>query len=74
MSLIQKVFKSVLPRAKAEAMEAESRRWLAECGNCGHARSLWDLGGIRWKATGKPRTYLKCPQCGKRAWHKIFKV
>lgn len=28
---------------------------------------------IRWKAAGQPQTYsnMKCPQCGKRSWHKL---
>lgn len=51
-------------------MEAESRSWMARCA-CGFARSIWELGGIRWKATGQPRQYLSCPQCGQRSWHTV---
>jgi len=70
MSFVQRLFKAVLPRASAEAMETESRRWVARC-PCGYERSLWDLGGIRWKASGNPRQFLTCPQCGQRGWHVI---
>lgn len=53
-------------------MEAESRSWIVRC-ECGHARSIWDLGGIRWKAAGNPRKYMLCPSCGKPSWHKVSK-
>lgn len=69
MSLLQRFFVRLLPRRWARQMEAESRTWFLRC-SCGFARSVWDLGGIRWKAAGRPRTYSpgKCPQCGRRSW------
>ena len=70
MSFIQKLLISVLPEASAKSMEAESREWMHTC-PCGHARSAWDLGGIRWGAAGKPRRLLKCPSCGKWTWHVV---
>ena len=53
-------------------MEADSRAWMMRC-SCGFARSIWELGGIRWKANRKALTfsYMQCPQCGKRSWHKL---
>lgn len=68
MNWIQKIFAAVLPRHLAESMEAESRSWMVRCA-CGFERSVWEVGGIRWKATGEPRQYLRCPQCGQRSWH-----
>ncbi len=70
MSGIQKFFAAIMPRRWAESMEAHSRSWMVRC-SCGHARSVWDIGGIRWKAAGRPRWYMKCPQCGQRSWHKV---
>jgi len=72
MSLIQKFFVWFLPRRWAESMEAESRRWMVRC-PCGFERSFWDLGGIRWKAAGNERRYLRCPQCRQRHWNTISK-
>jgi len=72
MSSIQKFFVWLLPRRWAEGMEAESRRWMVRC-TCGFERSFWDLGGIRWKAAGNERRYLRCPQCRQRHWHTVFK-
>jgi phage terminase large subunit GpA-like protein len=63
----------LLPRRWADALEADSRRWLIVCPSCGHERSVWDIGGIRYKAAGNPRWYMRCPQCGQRSWHKVVK-
>ena len=71
MSWIQSLMLSILPRSWGESMEADSRRWLIHC-SCGHEQSIWELGGIRWKATGEPRTFRKCPACGQRTWQRIY--
>ena len=71
MSSIQRFFTSLLPKKWAADMEAESRTWVVRCPSCGFERSIWDLGGIRWKAAGNPRRYLSCPQCGKAGWHTV---
>ena len=34
--------------------------------------SYWEMGGIRWKAKGEQRNYLKCINCGKRSWHHSY--
>ncbi|MBN2146550.1 MAG: hypothetical protein JW726_04140 [Anaerolineales bacterium] len=73
MSLIQKIFTTLLPRSLAEKMEVESREWIAEC-PCGAARSIWELGGIRWGAAGNPRRLMRCSQCGQRTWHRIYRI
>lgn len=70
MSSIQKFLLAVLPGAWAKSMEAESREWMCTC-PCGHTRSVWDLGGIRWKAAGNPRRRLKCSNCGQWTWHVV---
>ncbi|MGE0178279.1 MAG: hypothetical protein AB7O91_00490 [Sphingomonas sp.] len=57
----------------AAAMEARSRAWLVRCPNCGHQRSIWELGGIRYKASGAPRMLIGCPACGERGWHQVVK-
>jgi hypothetical protein len=72
MSWVQSFFKAVLPRNWAESMEAESRAWKMRC-PCGFERSVWDVGGIRWKAAGNPTRLLRCRQCGQRTWHHVHK-
>lgn len=59
-------------RLATEAMEAESRAWMVQCPHCGFERSVWDTGGVRYKAAGTSRNYMRCPSCGKRGWHKIY--
>ena len=73
MTFIQRLIVSLAPRRWAEAMETESRAWKARCESCGCERSIWELGGIRWKAAGEPRRRLPCPECRQPRWHKIHK-
>ena len=63
----------LLPRAWAASMEAESREWMVRCPSCGYERSVWDSGGIRWKASGTSRQFRRCPNCGRRGWHIVYR-
>jgi hypothetical protein len=72
MSFLQRFFTAIFPRSWAKSMEADSRSWIIHCSHCGHERSIWDIGGIRWKSYGNPpRSYMRCPSCGKRSWHQV---
>jgi hypothetical protein len=70
MSWIQKLFTSILPRSWAAALERESRAWKVIC-PCGEVRSVWETGGIRYKAAGNPKRLLNCNRCGQRTWHQV---
>lgn len=70
MGWFQRAITSIVPKRWADAMERESRAWMLVC-PCGYKRSIWDLGGIRWKGGGRPATFFKCTQCGKRTWHTV---
>ena len=72
MSRIQRFIIALVPRSWAASMEAESRTWMMRCA-CGHERSVWDAGGIRWKAAGNPRVRQGCAQCGQITWHTIYR-
>jgi hypothetical protein len=65
MTFMQKLFMKVLPKSWAEQMRADSEAWRVRCCTCGESRSIWELGGIRWKAysSGK-RTLIRCTRCG----------
>lgn len=52
-------------------METESRSWMVKC-SCGYEESVWDKGGIRWKAKGKPKQYGRCQKCGENTWHTVY--
>ena len=56
-------------RAKAEE---ESKHWMAECPHCHQKTSIWDLGGVRYKAAGDGSwAAYRCTHCGKLGWHHI---
>lgn len=58
--------------SRAEAIERETREWHATCPNCGHERNLWDIGGVKYKATSKgERISLRCTSCGQRSMHPL---
>jgi transposase-like protein len=73
MNFLQRFFKRILPANKAHEMEMSSRQWVVICPSCSWERSIWELGGIRWGAQGKTKTYMKCPSCGKRNWVTLHK-
>ena len=72
MTLIQRFFMAVLPRSWAESMRADSLRWMMRC-PCGYEQSIWEMGGIRWKAKGNSRNLLRCWQCGRRTWYTLYR-
>ncbi|MEQ8411031.1 MAG: hypothetical protein RIC51_01770 [Erythrobacter sp.] len=60
MNLAQRLAKWML----GPGVERESRQWMVECGHCHQAESVWNLGGIRYKAAGTKRTRSRCRACG----------
>lgn len=70
MSISQRILRFILPRRAFEAVRAGTKLWLAECPD-GHRRDVWDLGGVRYKAAGEPRTLAFCPDCGRNRWLRI---
>ncbi len=63
MTFIQKLILSLFPKRAAD-IEADSRRWVLTCPNCGHIQSVWDIGGVRYKAFSKGKwTGIRCLNC-----------
>ena len=73
LSFVQRLFTGLLPRAAADSMRAELLLWMMRCRDCGFERSVWEIGGIRWKAKGNSRTWRRCPSCGRRTGHDIYR-
>lgn len=72
-SFMQRLVTRLMPGRAAE-IERESRQWDVICPRCGHAQSLWDLGGIRYKATSKgKRIGATCPNCGERGMFEVIR-
>ena len=72
MSLRQKLLTAIVPRRWADEMEAESCSWMLRCNDCGLERSVWEMGGVRWKAAGRPSRLMHCSQCGQITWHRLY--
>lgn len=74
MTRIQQFFTTLLPKRWAESMKAESEMWKVRCLECGWTRSVWELGGLRWKAAsvGK-RVRVDCPDCQQPRWVTVKK-
>ncbi|WP_420627740.1 hypothetical protein [Candidatus Leptofilum sp.] len=72
MTVAQRLILTLLPRPWATAVVQESRQWHMQC-RCGHTLSVWDVGGIRFKAKGTPRRLWHCSECGQRTWHRLVK-
>lgn len=71
MSRIQKLFAAVLPKRWMAVLEAHSRAWILEC-SCGRVTSVWETGGIRYRAAGKRSLFIPCPNCGWKS-HRLSK-
>jgi hypothetical protein len=63
----------LLPQKWADSMEAESRTWMMRCPNCEHEVSVWDAGGVRWKAAGRSKRLLRCQACGQVDMHLVYR-
>lgn len=70
LNFVQRLVRS-LPGNWGSDMEAESRKWMAICSECKSEKSIWEHGGIRWKAAGNPSRRLKCDSCGRITWHSL---
>ena len=73
MSKLQTFFLGILPQRWRQSIEQESQQWHLRCPNCKHERSIWDAGGIRWGAAGKPRRMMTCVQCNQAGWHEVYR-
>lgn len=73
LSFTQKLMRWISSKEMFETMERESKTWMVQCSNCKHEKSIWDIGGIRSGASGKPVLYIKCSNCGEKNWHQVKK-
>ena len=73
LSIAQKIMQFFSSASLFEKMKEDSKRYRFTC-SCGKESSIWDIGGIRSRAAGKPTSGVKGPHCGKFAMRKIYKV
>ncbi|MBK8780220.1 MAG: hypothetical protein IPO22_00115 [Anaerolineales bacterium] len=72
LSFWQRFSKAILSEAAFEDMKKSSDSWKVQCPNCKYERSVWEMGGIRWKAAGNPKMLRGCPNCNQQGWHLIY--
>jgi ribosomal protein S27AE len=70
---VRDLFLFFMPPSMKASAEAESRTWVATCPRCQAESSVWDMGGIRYKAYGTKITLVRCPKCGKNSFMRIHK-
>lgn len=72
MSLIQRFFMAILPKSWGESMKYDSEHWQCRCTTCGTTRTIWEIGGIRWKAYSRGKiSLIYCPTCKTLRAHAI---
>jgi len=69
---LQKLVGGAAPGETPNSIESESRSWVLRC-KCGHETSVWDMGGIRWKACGRPYRLCRCGRCRKLVWGRLYR-
>ena len=73
MPILRDLVLRLMPEAWVRDAERSSRLWLTKCTRCGATSNVWDLGGLRWRAAGRPLTLMRCTGCGKPAMQRISK-
>ncbi len=73
LSPTQKIVKFFTSSSLFEKMMEDSKRYRFTC-SCGKESSIWDIGGIRYKATRNTMSGAWCPHCKKFGMQKIYKV
>ena len=53
-------------------IEAESRRWFMQCPRCGYETSVWESGGMRYRALGTAYRFGRCRGCGKSGMLRVY--
>lgn len=72
MSTVQHIARHVLPLTVYNAVRDQSQHWMMRC-PCGHETSVWEMGGIRWKADGKAIRWGRCGGCGERYVGQVYR-
>jgi hypothetical protein len=73
LSRAQKFIRWFSSKEKFKKMEEESKQWRVIC-SCGKEMSVWEMGGIRYKAAGNPLIRVRCLYCSKVQMLKLSKT
>lgn len=70
MTKFQQFLERWLPSKLFQSIQSESSAWILTC-PCGQKRSVWEIGGVRWKASGTAKRLLPCSGCGQNTWQTL---
>jgi hypothetical protein len=73
LSTAQKIVRFFSSKARFEKIMEDSKRYKFDC-SCGKTSNIWEIGGVKYKATSGSLNRIRCPHCGKAAMHKIYKT
>ncbi len=74
MSLVQRIFQSLLPEGTFNRIKDEASKWFMVCDECGYSVSYWEAGGIRAGAASHRKKILgRCPTCGRFKFFSVIK-
>ena len=73
MTFVQKITMALLPKEWAEKVKLESQGWMLQCPSCQREISVWEAGGVRYKATNKVKRLGWCSRCGKNMWLRLYR-
>lgn len=62
----------MLPSKWQGSIEQESREWVMRC-PCGTETSIWEMGGVRYKAAGNPVRSGRCAKCGQQFVGQVYR-
>ncbi len=70
--MLRKIFARLTPSLYRK-IEAESRTWMMQCQKCHHEISVWDYGGMRYKALGPVWRMGRCANCRRVGMLKVYR-
>ena len=73
-STIQRFVGLFASRKKKAEIKRQSMLWGFTCPTCKKRTSIWEIGGVRYKANGNPKKLIKCPGCGTKELQHINKL
>lgn len=72
MKALQSIVRYIVSDRVFEEMKAETEEWFLECLTCGFKRSVWEAGGIKYKATVRRKLTIGiCPECNRWRWFRV---
>ncbi|MBL1280998.1 MAG: hypothetical protein COA33_012030 [Fluviicola sp.] len=74
LSKSQKIMRFFTSKERFAEIKKESIQWGFTCEECKERTSFWDIGGVRYKATGNPIMQFACPKCKVKRLQTINKL